>query len=59
MFRPDDTPPSSPPSRPEHATSLPQRMDSAATSVPKVYAPLPSNWEQMELDQRVRCVGEW
>lgn len=58
MFRPYEQPQSKPPSRPDHAMAPPQHVEGSAAPV-KVYAPLPSNWEQLDLDQRVRSIGEW
>ncbi len=58
MFRPYDQPPSHPPSRPDYAVAPPQRFEASAAPV-KVHAPLPSNWDQLDLDQRVRSIGEW
>lgn len=58
MFRPYDQPPSNPPSRPDYAMAPPQRFEGSTAPV-MVYAPLPSNWDQLDLDQRVRSIGEW
>lgn len=61
MFRPYETPQSPPPSRPQNAMSAAPhaRRITDQPASPNVFAPLPSDWEQMDLDQRVRCVGEW
>lgn len=61
MFRPYETPQNPPPSRPQNAMDAAPhgRRATDQQAAPKVYAPLPSNWEQMDPDQRLRCVGEW
>lgn len=39
--------------------SAQQRMEMSTAPAPKLYAPLPSDWDQLDLDQRVRSIGEW
>ena len=58
MFRPYEMPPSRGPSMPQGATGA-REVQPPPVAAPIAHAPLPSNWDQLDPDQRVRSNGEW
>lgn len=58
MFRPYEQPSGPQPARPDYSMAPPRHGEASATPLAS-YAPLPSNWDQLDLDQRVRSIGEW